>query len=52
MAVKNIGTVNKKLGRVVEKMITRRIPLEDYECAFAATGEQTIKTVMVVEPWE
>ncbi len=51
MALKDIDPINREFGGVLEKLITRRIQLRDYQQAFAATDVEQIKTVIEVEPW-
>jgi len=43
--------LNSRFNGMLEKMITHRFNLEDYEKAFALADPNHIKTVIEVEPW-
>ncbi|MFH1016476.1 MAG: hypothetical protein V1771_05700 [Chloroflexota bacterium] len=46
-----MGDLNSRFNGMLEKMITHRFKLEDYEAAFALDDPTHIKTVIEVEPW-
>ncbi len=52
MALKHISPINRQFNGILEKMITRRIRLEDYLQAFTQKHPDRIKTVVEVEPWD
>ncbi len=52
MALKDISEVNNQLNHVLEKMITRRVPIQDYQRAFDLSDKKQIKTVVEIEPWK
>lgn len=51
MALRDIGEVDQRFNHMLEKMITRRVRLQDYQQAFAPPDQGHIKTVIEVEPW-
>jgi len=51
MALGDLERINKSFGGMLEKMITRRVPLKDYETAFKVDDPNHIKTVVEIEPW-
>lgn len=51
MALEDIARINSRFDGLLDKMITRRCRLEDYQQAFASGGTAAIKTVIEVEPW-
>ncbi|MFH1016493.1 MAG: hypothetical protein V1771_05785 [Chloroflexota bacterium] len=50
-ALEDMGDLNSRFNGMLEKMITHRFKLEDYEAAFALDDPTHIKTVIEVEPW-
>ena len=50
-ALEDMRDLNSRFSGMLEKMITHRFKLEDYEKAFALADPSHIKTVMEVEPW-
>jgi threonine dehydrogenase-like Zn-dependent dehydrogenase len=51
MALKDLGNINQQLDHVMDKMITRRVRLQDYQQAFDLSDKKQVKTVVEVEPW-
>ncbi len=51
MALKDIRPINEQLNHVLDKMITRRVKLQNYSQAFDFSDKTQVKTVVEVEPW-
>ena len=51
MALKDLEPINKRFDRVLDRLITRRIKLADYQQAFGNSQEGQIKTVIEIQPW-
>lgn len=51
MALKDIEPINRQFDHFMERLITRRIKLADYQQAFSTTDPGQIKTVVEIEPW-
>ncbi len=51
MALKDIEPINQKFDHFMERLITRRIKLGDYQQAFSTTDPGQVKTVVEIEPW-
>jgi threonine dehydrogenase-like Zn-dependent dehydrogenase len=49
-ALKDMPEINSRFGGLLEKMITNRFKLEDYERIFHSVGKDHIKTVIEVDP--
>ncbi|MBI2831216.1 MAG: alcohol dehydrogenase catalytic domain-containing protein [Chloroflexi bacterium] len=52
MALRDMGQVNSSFNGILDRMITHRFRIEDYQQAFDLTDPNHIKTVIEVEPWE
>lgn len=50
-ALEDMDDLNSRFNGMLEKMITHRFKLADYEEAFALADPSHIKTVIEVEPW-
>lgn len=50
-ALEDMGSLNSRFSGMLEKMLTHRFRLEDYEAAFALKDPGHIKTVIEVEAW-
>ncbi|MDO8579212.1 MAG: alcohol dehydrogenase catalytic domain-containing protein [Dehalococcoidales bacterium] len=51
MALADLEKINSSFGGMLDRMITRRVPLEDYLTAFTISDPNHIKTVVEIEPW-
>ena len=51
MALADLEKINSSFGGMLDKMITRRVPLEDYQTAFNVSDPNQIKTIVEIEPW-
>lgn len=51
MALQDLGEINQQFNHVLEKMVTRRVPFQDYQQAFDLSDKSQVKTVVEIEPW-
>ncbi|MBI2852883.1 MAG: alcohol dehydrogenase catalytic domain-containing protein [Chloroflexi bacterium] len=51
MALGDIARINESFSGMLDEMVSRRLPLEDYAKAFTIDDPRHIKTVMEIEPW-
>jgi len=51
MALGDLEKINKSFGGLLENMITRRVPLEDYKTAFTISDPNHIKTIVEIKPF-
>ncbi len=51
-ALKDIPEINSRFTGMLDRMITHRFRLEDYQQAFTPQDTPAIKTVIEVEPWD
>jgi threonine dehydrogenase-like Zn-dependent dehydrogenase len=51
MALADLEKINTSFGGLLDRMITRRVQLEDYKAAFTTNDTNHIKTVVEIEPW-
>ena len=51
MALKNIPEINSRFDGILDRMITHRFHMNNYQQAFVIDDPKHIKTVIEVEPW-
>jgi threonine dehydrogenase-like Zn-dependent dehydrogenase len=52
MALRDLPRINSNFDSLLDKMITNRYHLEEYQEAFASSNPKAVKTVIEVEPWD
>lgn len=50
MALNDLAAINSSFGGLLDRMVTRRLPLKDYEKAFQVDDPNHIKTVVEIGP--
>jgi threonine dehydrogenase-like Zn-dependent dehydrogenase len=52
MAARDMAGIHKRFPGMFETMVTRRVPLNDYQRAFVMDNPRHIKTIMEIDPWD